>query len=181
MWEFLKSATDASNVPQTSNKEVCFVGRSNVGKSSLLNAIMKRKIARTSKTPGRTQLINYFVNKDLYLVDLPGYGYAKMAKKAQDKMLNMLENYLQHREQLKKVFVLIDAKVGPTKDDYLIIDFLQKAQKPWMAIITKSDKATQSERHKTIEAIKKLTTNYLLTSAYKNKNIAKFDKIIMSI
>lgn len=178
MWKFYQSASSIDNWPQGHSKEVCFIGRSNVGKSSLINALAKNKIARTSNTPGRTQLINFFYQEKKFFVDLPGYGYAKMPKKLHHQMLSMIEEYLQERKQLIKVFVLVDTKVGLTSDDQLIINFLKQAQKDFMIILTKSDKANQSQQHKTVKQVQSLSEDFIIVSAFKGKNIAKLAKII---
>ena len=181
MWKFIKSATNQDNWLKGHAKEICFIGRSNVGKSSLINALANQKIARTSNTPGRTQLINFFQEDNRVYVDLPGYGWAKMSKKNQEKMLSMIENYITNKPELIKIFVLIDSKIGPTKDDLLLIDFLKSNQKEFMIILTKIDKTKQSELHKTKQKIKDIRNNYIMVSSKNKKNIKKLSKIILDM
>ena len=178
MWKFIKSATNQSNYLYDHAQEVCFIGRSNVGKSTLINSLANSKIAKTSNTPGRTRLINFFNEDNKVFVDLPGYGYARIARKEQDKMLSMIEEYLHQRQELKRVFVLVDSKIGPTKDDSLILEFLKNNNISFFVIVTKSDKANQSQIHKTKKALEKITHDYLIVSSLKGKNINKLRKII---
>ena len=124
--EFLISNSRADMCPQTSIPEYAFIGRSNVGKSSLINMLTGRKgLAMTSSTPGKTMLINHFiVNQEWHLVDLPGYGYAKRGKKATEKLQNIIEHYVLEREQLTCLFVLIDSRLTPQKIDLEFIEWL---------------------------------------------------------
>jgi GTP-binding protein len=142
--EFVQSASEVGQLPD-SVAEVAVIGRSNVGKSSLLNALANRKqLARVSKTPGRTQLINVFelapAGSGEWLVDLPGYGYANAPKQEQQKWARMIESYLETRETLLCVLLLIDGEVGPTKLDLQTVDWLQSIQLPHRFVATKSDK-----------------------------------------
>jgi len=174
MWEFIKSSTNPSNMLSGHSTEVAFIGRSNVGKSSLINALTNRKsLARTSNTPGRTQLINFFQDGKKTIVDLPGYGYAKMSKTKQREMLEMIREYFETREELKKVFVLVDTLVGPTKLDLEIIEYLNQIDRDYIVVLTKCDKANQSQRHKTKVAMDKYENEYFLVSSYKGTNISK--------
>lgn len=142
---FLKSASDVRQLG-TCFAEVAFVGRSNVGKSSLLNAlVMQGKLARTSKTPGRTRLINVFLTgPDRWIVDLPGYGYASGPKSEKDGWAEMIEGYLAGRPNLRMVYVLVDAEVGPTKLDLQMFDWLRMADLPFRIVGTKADKVKPS-------------------------------------
>lgn len=179
MWKFLISASEKSNWPNQHAKEVCFIGRSNVGKSSLINAITNNQyLARVSNTPGRTQLLNFFQDENKMLVDLPGYGYAKMPLKVQRQMITMIEEYFAERTQLVKVFVLIDAKVGPTEDDIMMLEYLQSLDMPVTVIITKADKANQSQTHASKKAVEQLCEDFVITSSHKGTNIANLRKII---
>ena len=139
--------------------EVVFVGRSNVGKSSLINMITGQTIARVSKDPGRTRTINYFLieNKGkVYLVDVPGYGYAKVSGQEREKWKEMMENYFKERkENIKMAFLLIDAVAGVQPLDEAMIEWFEYYGIPFTVVITKSDKATQKELSNTIKQVKK--------------------------
>ncbi len=140
--ELIISAVRKSQYPTDNKPEFLLVGRSNVGKSSFINTILNRKnIARTSATPGKTQTINfYLVNDAFYLVDAPGYGYAKIGKQKQMKFGRMMEDYLKERPNLKQVFMLVDFRHKPTSDDIMMYNFLKYYKLPVTIIATKSDK-----------------------------------------
>lgn len=183
MYKFIISSTNQKNWLRGHSKEVCFIGRSNVGKSTLINSLTNQKqLAKVSNTPGRTQQINFFQDdKKRTLVDLPGYGYAKMPKAMKQKMIIMIEDYFLNRKELIKAFVLIDSKVGPTIDDVLMLESLKDLGINNMIILTKTDKTNQSEFHKTIEKIKNLGNDWLPISSFNGQNISKLKKIILSI
>jgi len=163
-------------------KEVAFIGRSNVGKSSLINALANHKaLARTSNTPGRTQLINFFQEDKKVIVDLPGYGYAKMPLRIKQEMFDMIENYFQTRKELIKVFVLVDTKVGPTPDDKQMIEYLMGIGRDVFVVMTKSDKAKQSEASKSMKAVIDLEVEFIQVSSHKGKNISKLRNYISSL
>lgn len=145
--EFVISNTDIAKCPQTGLPEYAFIGRSNVGKSSLINMLTGRKgLAMTSSTPGKTLLINHFIiNKNWYLVDLPGYGYAKRSKKMQAQISQIINNYILHREQLTSLFVLIDSRLEPQKVDMDFITWLGENEVPFGIIFTKVDKLSRSK------------------------------------
>lgn len=144
---FVTSATDVRDLPD-SLAEVAFVGRSNVGKSSLINALAnQRQLARVSNTPGRTQLINVFgLPKAGTLVDLPGYGYAAVPGRVKQGWQTMIEGYLLDREPLVMVFVLVDGEIGPTKLDVQMLGWLRHNQIPHTVVATKGDKVKSSKR-----------------------------------
>lgn len=144
---FVQSATDVRDLPD-SPAEVAFVGRSNVGKSSLINALAnQRQLARVSNTPGRTQLINVFaVPRGGTLVDLPGYGYAAVPGRVKQGWQRMIEGYLLERESLVMVFVLVDGEIGPTKLDVQMLDWLRENEVPHTVVATKGDKVKSSKR-----------------------------------
>jgi GTP-binding protein len=146
---FLTSATGLDQLPE-SRAEVSVVGRSNVGKSSLLNALGRRKqLAHTSKTPGRTQLLNCFgVGEDATFVDCPGYGYAATSKAVRASWQPMIEGYLLGRDQLTMIMVLVDGEVGPTKLDLQMLDWLRSNGLPHTVVATKHDKVKSSQRQK---------------------------------
>ncbi len=139
-----------SKVPETDMPEVAFAGKSNVGKSSLINALMNRKAyARTSAQPGKTQTINYYnVNDEIYLVDLPGYGYTKASVKAKEQWGRMVERYLKRSEKLTKVFLLIDSRHEPSSNDKIMYDWIVSNGFRPVIIATKSDKLKKSEKEK---------------------------------
>jgi len=147
------SAVRRSQYPEGDLPEFMLVGRSNVGKSSFINTLVGRKnIARTSSKPGKTQTLNfYLVNKNFYLVDVPGYGYASVDKKTQEKFGKMIEEYLEKREEIKRVFMLVDFRHKPTEDDVLMYNFLKYYNIPVTVVATKVDKIGNSK----MEACKK--------------------------
>ncbi|MCQ2267056.1 MAG: ribosome biogenesis GTP-binding protein YihA/YsxC [Bacteroidaceae bacterium] len=151
--EFVISSSRADMCPQTDLPEYAFIGRSNVGKSSLINMLTGRKgLAMTSSTPGKTLLINHFlVNGEWYLVDLPGYGYAKRGKKEMDKLYNLINHYVCDRQQLSCLFVLIDSRLTPQQIDLDFIQFLGEQQVPFCIVFTKADKNKQGETRKNVD------------------------------
>ena len=140
--EFVVSNKDYKSCPKKLIPEYAFIGRSNVGKSSLINSLTKRKdLAKTSSKPGKTQLINHFIiNKDWFIVDLPGYGYASISKTKREEFKKMTQDYLLKREELVSLFVLIDIKLTPQVIDLEFMRFLGKEKIPFVIVFTKSDK-----------------------------------------
>ena len=174
--EFLLSAPMVSMCPKDTKPEYAFIGRSNVGKSSLINMLTNnKKLAKTSSTPGKTLLINHFIiNKEWYLVDLPGYGYAKRSKKEVDKLDQMIRGYILQREQLVNVFVLVDIRLEPQKIDLEFIEWLGVSSVPFAIVFTKADKLTPNKCRQAMDAYgKKLSETWeelppmFLTSAEK--------------
>lgn len=153
--EFTISSADISQCPKDNKHEYAFIGRSNVGKSSLINMLCNHKgLAKTSATPGKTLLINHFIiNNEWYLVDLPGYGYAKRSKTVQQKLEHMISSYILQREQLVNLFVLIDIRHDPQKIDMEFITWLGQSGIPFSIIFTKADKIGNEQ--KAIKAAKK--------------------------
>lgn len=147
--EYLVSATAVEQLP-TTRAEIAFVGRSNVGKSSLLNAIAGEKVARVSNTPGRTQTLDCFRldRGRATLVDCPGYGYAKVPKATRARWLPMLEHYLLEREQLARIVLLVDGEIGPTASDLHMLEWLRRHDLPHAVVATKHDKVKPSHRHR---------------------------------
>ncbi|MDR1017456.1 MAG: ribosome biogenesis GTP-binding protein YihA/YsxC [Lachnospiraceae bacterium] len=145
-----------STLPDNEYGEVAFAGKSNVGKSSLINALMNRKsYARISATPGKTQTINFYnINDGLYLVDLPGYGYAKVSQSEKEKWGKLIERYLHGSKQLKAVFLLIDIRHDPSANDKLMYEWIQSNGFTPIIIATKADKIKRSQLQKQIKAIK---------------------------
>jgi len=155
--EFTLSAPVVSMCPKDSKPEYAFIGRSNVGKSSLINMLTNnKKLAKTSATPGKTLLINHFIiNKEWYLVDLPGYGYAKRSKKETEKLDQMIRGYILQREQLVNVFVLVDIRLEPQRIDLEFIEWLGVSSIPFSIVFTKADKLTPNKCQQAVEAYKK--------------------------
>lgn len=153
--EFIKSATRPGNYPPNEFAEIAFAGRSNVGKSSLINVLVNRKsLVRTSSTPGRTQLINFFnVNNQFSLVDLPGYGYAKVPLAVKKAWGPMIRTYLEVRESLHGVIFIFDIRRVPREEDLRMLDWLEEFGVPTIPVITKIDKVNRSQREKQIKSI----------------------------
>ena len=151
--EFVMSNTRIDRCPQTGLPEYAFIGRSNVGKSSLINMLTRKpKLAMTSATPGKTMLINHFIiNKAWYLVDLPGYGYAQRGKKAKDKLTQMIESYILDREQMTNLFLLIDIRHEPLAIDLEFIEWLGENGVPFAIIFTKADKLGLQRQRENVE------------------------------
>ena len=151
--EFVISSDDPSKCPVTEQPEFAFVGRSNVGKSSLINMITGYKnLAKISTAPGKTRLINHFnINDDWFLVDLPGYGFAKVSQRSRRRWEQMIENYLRKRENLTMVFVLIDARHTPQKIDLEFLEQLKLWKVPFCLVFTKSDKENQRTVSKNVK------------------------------
>jgi GTP-binding protein len=153
--DFFTSYGKFSQIPQSSKIEIAFSGRSNVGKSSLINKILNRKsLAKVSSMPGKTVTINFFTVDKIFIVDLPGYGYAKVSKKEKERWAELIEGYLNDDRNLQLVFQLIDMRHPPTKDDLMMIDFLVDNEIPFVIVLTKADKLTNNQRKQRLEAFK---------------------------
>ena len=154
--ELAISAVRQSQYPEDNKPEFLLCGRSNVGKSSFINTIIERKdLARVSSNPGKTQTLNFYhVNNSFYLVDVPGYGYATVSEEIRQKFGKMIEEYLENRENLERVFLLIDFRIKPTQDDLLMYNFLNYHNLPVTIIATKVDKVSKNDREKQINIIK---------------------------
>lgn len=188
--DFLKGVVAIDGLPPDDRREVCFAGRSNVGKSSLINAITGRKaLARTSGTPGRTQEINYFtLGEERYLVDLPGYGFAKAPLPVVEKWQRLLKAYLSGRSSLRRAFVLVDARHGIKPPDLEIMALLNKSAVTFQVIMTKIDKPSQTDLNKNLaqvrDAMQKSPAAFpeiLLTSSEKGDGIAELRAVIAGI
>lgn len=157
--EFVLSAMGPAQYPDDELPEIALAGRSNVGKSSLINCLIRRKnLARRSATPGKTQALNYYLvhaNTPLYIVDFPGYGYAKVSKEMRAKWGQMIEEYLLQRHVLKLVLLVVDIRHQPTEDDAAMYEWLQYHQIPRVVIATKADKITKGKRDQHIKVIKR--------------------------
>jgi GTP-binding protein len=155
--EFVKSAKWPKQYPPPTMPEIAFVGRSNVGKSSLINTLVgRKKLAKTSHTPGRTQLINFFaINEQVFFVDLPGYGFAKVPRSVKKDWGNMIESYLKERPNLCLVVFILDIRRDPGAEDLSLRDWLQQYRLPYLYVLTKSDKLSNSQALARKRAIEK--------------------------
>ncbi len=160
--DFLVSNTDPEKCPAPEKPEYAFIGRSNVGKSSLINMLLgRRNLAKTSSTPGKTRLINHFVvNQDWYLVDLPGYGYARISKTEREKWEGMIRTYLLRRESLMNTFILIDSRIEPKESDIDFINWFGEEQLPFAIIFTKADKLKPGTLATNVAAFKAKLSEY---------------------
>lgn len=188
--EFLKGVVAMSGLPPADRMEVCFAGRSNVGKSSLINALTGRKgLARASNTPGRTQEINFFTaGESHYLVDLPGYGYANAPLAVVEKWQKLLKQYLSGRQSLRRVFVLIDARHGVKAVDEEIMSLLDSSAVTFQAVLTKTDKVKEKDREKVLSQVREKLANHpaafpeiVLTSSEKGDGIPTLRSIIATL
>lgn len=186
---FLKGVVAMTGLPPADRAEVCFAGRSNVGKSSLINALTGRKgLARASNTPGRTQEINYFTAGDIYVVDLPGYGFANAPVAVVEKWQALLKNYLAGRPTLRRVFVLIDARHGAKAVDEEIMTLLDRSAVTFQAVLTKIDKLKSGDLQRSLDTTRAVLAKHpaafpelLLTSSEKGDGIATLRAIIAGI
>jgi GTP-binding protein len=188
--DFLKGVVAMDGLPPADRTEVCFAGRSNVGKSTLINALTGRKaLARASNTPGRTQEINYFTLSDShYLVDLPGYGYAEAPLPVVRKWQTLLKSYLQGRATLRRAFVLIDARHGAKPVDAKIMSLLDTAAVPFQVVLTKADKVKAKDRDAALDRTRKALAAHpaaypelVLTSSETGDGIETLRSIVASL
>jgi GTP-binding protein len=167
--QFIKSAPKFEQLPQTQFLEFAFIGRSNVGKSSMINAILESNIAKTSNTPGKTTMFNvYQVNDNLYLIDLPGYGYAKRSKSERAHWENEFEKYLKNRDKLGAICMIIDSSIKPQESDLLMLENLINYKIPILIVLNKADKIKQNE----LSTALRFWTN--LTASIPNINVITF-------
>ena len=188
--EFVKGVVAMSGLPPADRLEVCFAGRSNVGMSTLINALTGRKgLARASNTPGRTQEINYFTAQDShYLVDLPGYGYANAPLPVVEKWQRLLKQYLSGRQTLRRAFVLIDARHGVKKVDEEILSLLDSAAVTFQCVLTKADKVKAADRERVLDQTRAALSKHpaafpeiVLTSSEKGDGIPTLRAIIATL
>ncbi|TYC67888.1 YihA family ribosome biogenesis GTP-binding protein [Stappia sp. BW2] len=180
-WDFLTSVTDMANLPEAAGAEIAFAGRSNVGKSSLINALTGRKdLARTSATPGRTQMLNFFIAPEtpLTIVDMPGYGYAQAPKELVEAWTQLVFSYLRGRPNLRRVILLIDSRHGIKKNDLEAMDLLDKAAVVYQVVLTKADKIKPPQLVRLIEETQAILRKrvaahpeILATSSEKNRGV----------
>ena len=189
--KFLGSYESTASIPElVVKKECCFIGRSNVGKSSLINAITKtKKLAKTSKTPGRTQSINIFeINNKINLVDLPGYGFAKVSKIKRENLMLLIEDYIKKRNNLSHIYLLIDSKIGLKNSDIDMIDYINYCKKIFSIILTKIDKVSKNHinlQNKSVISLmknyKKTFKNIYFSETKKNNGIIDIQKSIYKL
>ena len=153
--EFSAAYGKFSQIPAPERIEIAFAGHSNVGKSTLINKLFNRKnLARVSSVPGKTATINFYGLENLYFVDLPGYGYAKVSKSEKERWAGLIEGYLSSDRDIRLVFMLVDMRHAPTKDDIHMINYLIDTEMPFVLVLTKADKLNKTERAKRMEAFK---------------------------
>jgi GTP-binding protein len=188
--EFIKGVVAMSGLPPADRMEVCFAGRSNVGKSTLINALTGRKgLARASNTPGRTQEINYFTQgPELYLVDLPGYGFANAPIPVIEKWQRLLKQYLSGRQTLRRAFVLVDARHGIKSVDEEIMSLLDSSAVTFQCVLTKADKVKEKDRTQVLNQVRSVLAKHpasypeiVLTSSEKGDGIATLRSIITTL
>ena len=176
---FLKSSPNTIQCPKSNFEEIAFIGRSNVGKSSLINMLFNNKnLAKTSKKPGKTKLINHFIiNDTILLADLPGYGYAKLSKVETKKIDEIIQDYIENRKNLTKLFLLVDIRHEPIKTDLLFIDYLDNLKKSFHVIFTKSDKVKKNElSKKSKNYFKNIKSSYLKNKFFVSSSSSKYGK-----
>ncbi len=187
---FLKGVVDMGGLPEPDRVEVCFAGRSNVGKSSLINALTGRNsLARSSNTPGRTQEINFFtLAEQLYLVDLPGYGFANAPLKVVEKWQRLMKAYLAGRANLRRAFVLIDSRHGVKPVDEEILSLLDTSAVTFQVVLTKADKVKDNDRERVLTQVRQALTRHpaafpsiILTSSEKGDGIATLRAVIAGL
>lgn len=179
--EFVKGCAKWEQLPPEENPEIAFMGRSNVGKSSLLNALLgRKKLAYTSKKPGKTREFNYYlVDRRFYFVDLPGFGYAKVSKKERERWAALIERYLTERMSLRAVVHLIDSRHPPMEADEDVIDFMREEDVPHLLALTKADKLSSNKRVQSKRRVETLLESVglelpvVLTSAKTNRGIGE--------
>ena len=188
--DFLKGVVGMDGLPNGDRAEVCFAGRSNVGKSSLINAITNRKgLARASNTPGRTQEINFFeLGEERYLVDLPGYGYANAPVAIVEKWQRLLKNYLSGRQNLRRAFVLVDSRHGIKPVDEEIMQLMNKSALTFQVVLTKADKIKDHEREQVLDQVRNRLAKHpaafpelILTSSEKGEGLATLRAVIAGL
>ena len=174
---YLVGATNQNNFPNLDLSEILLLGRSNVGKSTFINTIFNSKIAKTSSTPGKTQVLNWFViNEEFCIVDAPGYGYAKVSKKQREEFGEMIEDYLLNRQQLKMVLMLLDYRHKPTEEDAIMYNFLKHFDINVKFILTKEDKLKRNDLNKNLKVIMDSLNHYQKNDFIPFSSVSKINK-----
>jgi len=184
MAKFLLSQSNFGSFPQQGMQEIAMAGKSNVGKSSLINSLTRNsKLARTSSAPGKTRLINYYmINEDFLLVDLPGYGFARAPKSEQEKWSKMIEGFLTGSQNLKHVFHLVDIRHEPTQEDVMMTEYLRHYDIPFTVIATKADKLSKAQRSRSIPVIcRKLVVQPWEILTYSSEDLTGRDALLEKI
>lgn len=159
--EYFKSVFDLKDLPHNNFPQIAFAGRSNVGKSSLINTLTSQKnLAKISKTPGKTKALNFFkINDRFYFVDLPGYGFAKVSKTIKSGWEDLIENYLKNSPNLKGIIQILDSRHSPSQEDLEMLEFLEFIDLKYLLVLTKSDKLSFTELHNTAQKFKQILNN----------------------
>jgi len=181
MIRFVGGFENVCDLPNTGFAEYAFAGRSNVGKSSLINAILGQRVARTSNTPGRTQSLNMFnIDDKFMIVDLPGYGYARVSKSETNRWMSRFCEYIMTRRQLRRLFILIDSRIGPKDSDLELIDFCDRNGIAYQIVYTKTDKRVRTENQSEIDASghSAMVADVIYTSSEKKYGIDQIRKVI---
>jgi len=183
--EFIRPFFSLAELPKDGLREVACIGRSNVGKSSLINALADRKqLARISSTPGKTQSLNYYkFEQSFYLVDMPGYGFAREAKTKRIEWNKLIEGYLDDREQLKHILLLVDSRHTGLENDTMVAEWLETFEKPWSIVLTKIDKVTQSDLAKHEKFLRnqyQTLANVWRTSSETKRGIPELRRFLLS-
>ncbi|MCD8204850.1 MAG: ribosome biogenesis GTP-binding protein YihA/YsxC [Coprobacillus sp.] len=179
--KFIKSVSDVSSKPHELSREIVFVGRSNVGKSSLINALVSAPLAKTSSTPGKTTLLNYFdIDHSFYLVDAPGYGYAAKGVKLDEIFSSLMNSYFEGNSDLKCALLLVDSRRGVGPMDKELLEYFSYYDIPYYLIFTKSDKINQKEKAACLKSIPEAEDKerYLFTSTADTRSISELKKLI---
>ncbi len=182
--KYILSAPSSKYWPDESKKEICIVGRSNVGKSTLINKMTNnRNMAKVSKTPGLTKYLNFFdVNNSYSLVDTPGYGYAKASRNRDESFANMMHEYIYNRKSLICIYVIIDSKIGFTDDDILLLDMAKDAYRDVVIVTSKYDKLNQKMKHQLKMQVKELNQTYEFKDViYYSSFDNSYEKVVISI
>ena len=185
--EFYASYGKFTQIPPPESTEIAFAGHSNVGKSTLINKLFNRKnLARVSSVPGKTATINFYRLEDIYFVDLPGYGYAKVSKAEKERWSGLIEGYLNSDRDMRLVFMLVDMRHAPTKDDVQMIDYLIDTETPFVIVLTKADKLKKTERERRMKAFEEEIPcfediHYVIFSSVTGEGVEELRQIVEDV